>query len=85
MFLVKNMQKDNDIIDRIKVVIEKIRPFIVNDGGNLEFVKYENGTVYVKLLGACADCAMADVTLKDGIEEIIVNEIAEVEKVEKVN
>ena len=79
------MQKDNDIIDRIKVVIEKIRPFIVNDGGNLEFVKYENGTVYVKLLGACADCAMADVTLKDGIEEIIVNEIAEVEKVEKVN
>ena len=79
------MQKDNDIIDRIKAVIEKIRPFIVNDGGNLEFVRYEDGVVYVKLLGACADCALADVTLKDGIEEIIVNEIAEVERVEKVN
>ena len=79
------MKKDEETINKIKAVIEKIRPFIINDGGNLEFVKYEDGTVYVKLLGACADCAMADVTLKDGIEEIIVNEVAEVERVEKVN
>ena len=85
MFLVKKMKKDEETINKIKAVIEKIRPFIINDGGNLEFVKYEDGTVYVKLLGACADCAMADVTLKDGIEEIIVNEVAEVERVEKVN
>lgn len=85
MFVVKKMKKDEEVINKIKSVIEKIRPFIINDGGNLEFVNYEDGTVYVKLLGACVDCAMADITLKDGIEEILINEVAEVEKVVKVN
>lgn len=66
---------------RIIAVIDKIRPFLINDGGNLEFVKYENNIVYVKLLGACADCSMMDITLKDGIEELIINEIPEVKEV----
>ena len=66
---------------RIVAVIDKIRPFLINDGGNLEFVKYENNIVYVKLLGACADCSMMDITLKDGIEELIINEIPEVKEV----
>lgn len=75
----------NDIETRIKVIIDKIRPFLISDGGNLEFVKYENNIVYVKLMGACAECSMMDITLKDGIEEIIINEIPEVKEVKNIN
>ena len=74
----------DDIELRIRAIIDKIRPFLINDGGNLEFVKFEDGVVYVKLLGACADCAMMDITLKDGIEELIINEIPEVKEVRNV-
>ena len=69
---------------RIISLIDKIRPFLINDGGNLEFVKYEDNIVYVKLLGACAECEMRDITLKDGIEELIINEIPEVKEVKNV-
>ena len=83
MFLVKKM--DNDIELRIKAIIDKVRPFLISDGGNLEFVKYEDNIVYVKLTGACQDCPMLDVTLKDGIEELIVNEIPEVKEVKNID
>ena len=73
--------EENDLTLRIIAVIDKIRPYLISDGGNLEFVKYENNIVYVRLFGACKDCAMIDVTLKDGIEEMIVNEIPEVKSV----
>lgn len=76
---------NNEIEDRIKAIIAKVQPFIINDGGNLEFVKYENNIVYVKLSGACQDCPMLDVTLKDGIEELIINEIPEVKEVKNVD
>lgn len=76
---------DNDIELRIKAIIDKVRPFLISDGGNLEFVKYEDNIVYVKLTGACQDCPMLDVTLKDGIEELIVNEIPEVKEVKNVD
>lgn len=66
---------------KIISLIDKIRPFLVSDGGNLEFIKYENNIVYVRLSGACKDCAMIDITLKDGIEEMIVTEIPEVKEV----
>jgi Fe-S cluster biogenesis protein NfuA len=75
------MNSNDDIKLKIISLIDKIRPFLINDGGNLEFVKYEDNIVYVRLLGACADCAMMDITLKDGIEELIINEIPEVKEV----
>lgn len=74
----------NNVELRIIALIDKIRPFLINDGGNLEFIKYENNIVYVKLLGACAECEMMDITLKDGIEELIINEIPEVKEVKNV-
>ena len=83
MFLVNNM--NNDIELRIKTTIDKVRPFLISDGGNLEFVKYEDNIVYVKLTGACQDCPMLDVTLKDGIEELIINEIPEVKEVKNID
>lgn len=78
------MKNENDIELRIIALIDKIRPFLISDGGNLEFIKYENNIVYVRLLGACKDCPMMDITLKDGIEEMIVNEIPEVKEVVNV-
>ena len=66
---------------QIIALIDKIRPFLISDGGNIEFIKYENNIVYVSLSGACKDCAMIDITLKDGIEELIINEIPEVKEV----
>lgn len=74
-----------DIEKRIIEEIDKLRPFLQNDGGNIEFVKFEDGNVYVKLTGACAGCSLIDITLKEGIEDILVNEIPEVKQVIKVD
>ena len=62
-------------------IIDALRPFIINDGGNIEFVKYENNTVYIQMMGACADCEMMDLTLKEGIECAIKEKIPEVQRV----
>mgnify|MGYP004639768283 FL=1 len=67
--------------EKIKKVIDELRPYLINDGGNIEFVKYENNIVYIKMMGACADCMMLDYTLKDGIEQAIKEEIPEVKEV----
>lgn len=77
--------KNDNIELRIRAIIDKVRPFLINDGGNLEFVEFKDGVVYVRLLGACEDCPMLDITLKDGIEEIIINEIPEVKEVKNIS
>ena len=66
---------------KIKEVIDTLRPFLIGDGGDVEFIKYENHIVYIKLSGACANCMMIDYTLKDGIEAAIKEEVPEVEEV----
>ena len=58
--------------------IDELRPFLINDGGNIEFVKYEDNIVYIKMMGACSNCEMLDLTLKDGIEAAIKEEVPEV-------
>lgn len=70
-----------DMEEKIKKVIDELRPYLINDGGNIEFVKYENNIVYIKMMGACADCMMLDYTLKDGIEQAIKEEVPEVKEV----
>jgi len=74
-----------NVEEKIVKEIEKLKPYLQNDGGNIEFVKYEDGNVYVKLTGACAGCSLIDITLKDGIEDILVSEIPEVKQVIKVD
>lgn len=71
------MNEEQIIID----TINKIRPFLISDGGNIEFVKYENNIVYVKLLGACSNCAFIDYTLKDSIEFAIKEMVPNVQEV----
>ena len=70
--------------ERIIEIIDKLRPFLINDGGNIEFVKYEDNIVYVKMTGACANCHMLDLTLKEGIEMAIIEEVPEVKEVKNV-
>lgn len=70
---------------KIQEIIDKLRPFLINDGGNIEFIKYENNIVYIKMMGACANCQMLDLTLRDGIAAAIMNEIPEVKDVININ
>ncbi len=67
--------------DRVEEVLEKIRPALVRDGGNVELVEVDEGVVKVKLVGACAGCAMSTMTLKMGIERILKQEVPEVKEV----
>lgn len=67
--------------NKVKAVLNKLRPYLQNDGGDVVFQRYENGVVYVKLTGACSNCPLIDSTLEDGIEEAIINEVPEVIKV----
>ena len=67
--------------EKIIEVIDQLRPFLINDGGNIEFIKYENGIVYIRMMGACADCSLIDATLKDGIEAAVKEEVPNVKEV----
>jgi len=67
--------------EKVEAVLDKIRPSLVADGGNVELVEVEDGVVKVKLTGACAGCPMSTMTLKNGIEQILRHEIPEVKEV----
>lgn len=70
-----------DIENKIKEILDKIKPLLNNDGGDIEFVKFEDGIVYVRLLGSCSDCPMSDNTIEDIIEYTLTFELPEVKKV----
>lgn len=55
--------------------LDKIRPFINRDGGDVEFVDFIDGIVYIKMHGACADCTLIDTTISEGIEIILMDEV----------
>ena len=74
------MSNDN-IIHKIIEVLDTIKPYLYADGGDLEFVKYEDGYVYIKLLGMCQGCSLADVTIENGIFESLKQEIPEIKGV----
>ena len=69
--------------ERVQEVIDKIRPMLKADGGDVELVDVgEDGVVKVRLQGACAGCPMSQMTLKNGIERLLKKEIPEVKSVE---
>ena len=74
----RNIQKEQE---KIIEVIDQLRPFLVNDGGNIEFIKYEDDIVYIHMMGACGNCQMLDLTLSEGIEAAIKEEIPTVKEV----
>ncbi|MGB4985443.1 MAG: NifU family protein [Erysipelotrichaceae bacterium] len=72
--------------EEIIKVIEKIRPYIQKDGGDVQFISWDEqtGTVYVQMLGACVDCMSLEDTLTNGIEDILIEEVPAVKKVQMI-
>lgn len=73
--------KDKKTIEKIEEVINKIKPYLQADGGDIQFKRYENGVVYVSLKGSCSGCPMASITLKEMVENVLTSEISEIIKV----
>jgi len=73
------------IKDKVEKALEDVRPSLQADGGDIELVEVkEDGTVLVKLQGACAGCPMSQMTLKQGVEAYLKKQIPEVTSVESV-
>ena len=71
--------------EQIEQALEKIRPALQRDGGDIELVEVEeNGIVKVRLTGACGGCPMSQITLKQGVERIVKQLVPEVKSVESV-
>ena len=73
-----------NIQERIELVLDEIRPMLAWHKGGLDFVKFEEGIVYVKMTGMCHGCPLSQLTLKGGVEEILKSKIKEVKSVEAV-
>ena len=71
--------------EKIIAIIEELKPFLIADGGNIEFVKYEDNILYINLTGACQECEMIDYTLKDLIEANLQEEIPSLKEVRIYN
>lgn len=69
---------------QIEQTLEELRPYIAQHLGGIEFVKFEQGTVYVKMLGTCTHCPLSQLTLKAGVEGLLKERISEVKNVEAI-
>lgn len=74
---------DTQVVEEVKKILNKIRPYLNSEGGDLDFIDYKDGVVYIRMLGACMDCGALDSTLKDGIEALLVENVPDV--IEVVN
>ncbi len=66
---------ENEIQEKILETLNQLRPYINSEGGDIEFIRYEDDYVYVKLYGACANCGFKDYTLQDNIYEALKEDI----------
>ena len=65
-----------DAIDRqIEEVLEKVRPFLKREGGDIEYIGFKDGVVYVRMIGACNGCLYADADISQGVEIILMEEV----------
>ncbi|MEE8472576.1 MAG: NifU family protein [Dehalococcoidia bacterium] len=71
--------------EEVEKVLEEVRPMLKSDGGDVELVDVSDGVVKVRLTGACGGCQMSSVTLKNGIERIIKQELPEIKEVVAVD
>ena len=79
-----NVNKINPEL-KIKELLDDLRPFLNGDGGDIEFIKYEEKYVYIKLTGACANCGFQDETISFGIEAYLKDQVPEIEGVINVD
>lgn len=75
---------DTDMKEPVQEVLNKLRPFLLRDGGDCELVDIEDGIVKLRLLGACGTCPSSTITLKAGIERALLEEVPGVVEVEQV-
>lgn len=75
---------DQDIKQQVQEVLDKLRPFLLRDGGDCELVDVEDGVVKLRLLGACGSCPSSTITLKAGVERALLEEVPGVVEVEQV-
>ena len=73
------------VLEVLKLLDDKIRPAVAQDGGDIKFVKFNSGVVFLELRGACAGCPSSTMTLKSGIENMFKYYIPEIKAVEAVN
>jgi len=79
-------QNREEITKKVQNVISQIRPYLQQDGGDIEFIEYtDDNIVNVKLLGACGSCPYSTMTLKNGVESAMKKAIPEVKSVEAIN
>ncbi|MDX8044755.1 NifU family protein [Gracilibacillus sp. S3-1-1] len=69
---------------QVQEVLNKLRPFLLRDGGDVELVEVEDGIVRLRLMGACGNCPSSTITLKAGIERALMAEIPGVMEIEQV-
>ncbi|NLK12085.1 MAG: NifU family protein [Candidatus Phytoplasma sp.] len=69
------MSEQKTIAEQVDILIDKVRPYLQRDGGDIEVVNIEDGIVYVKMLGACDGCMAIDITLKQGIETMLLENV----------
>ncbi len=67
-----------NIENKIKEMIDNIRPYLNMDGGDIEYIKYEDNYVYIKLTGACTNCLLQDNTINDNLFQMFKEEIPEI-------
>ena len=75
---------EQTIVSQVQEVLDKLRPFLLRDGGDCELIDVEEGIVKLRLLGACGSCPSSTITLKAGIERALVEEVPGIIEVEKV-
>ncbi len=75
-----------ELNEKVLKALEKIRPYLKADGGDVELVNISpEGIVEVKLTGACSDCPMSQMTLRAGVERALIKEVPGIRRVEAVN
>ena len=67
--------------DKVAAVLDKIRPSLMADGGDVELVDVKDGVVSVRLVGACGSCPMSTMTLKHGVERTLKSELPDIKEV----
>lgn len=75
---------ENNLFEQVQDVLDKLRPFLLRDGGDCELVDVEDGIVKLRLLGACGSCPSSTITLKAGIERALIEEVPGIVEVEQV-
>lgn len=75
---------EQTMYEQVQDVLDKLRPFLLRDGGDCELIDVEDGIVKLRLLGACGSCPSSTITLKAGIERALLEEVPGVVEVEQV-